>query len=508
MRKLWYITILILLSISITTPQLQAQQTQPMRNVAISIMIYPENTDQFVQWITPIIGNFHNLTIIAGKEYNKFDWLLHNQTRLNMLQNIGEVIPLTGFMQTDLPQDRINYLQQTVIDEWINHTGKPPQGIFAFQPDTTISNYLKTQNVSYIMGYCFDQYLIDWMTMRGGWQLPYYASSTNALAPENTTDKGTVVLPWLTWDWIDSFTLDHCYDTHLVDVSVLPLQNYTNYVIQLIDRNTQSCSPMSYTAFSFEFDWLNYLGRLDKAETVLRYLLNNSSIQKLSCGNFTQWFKTNYQKTPTYTVDFTSPNSQQRIEWYYTIQGRAAKTNGSIVSYVNYQKQLTDKFTQSRSTVILEQPYSTSNCIDNSLRFDVDALAGAPNRQPTTTYPISFLGSPKDFIDQTQISPTPTPTAIPIPNQTPKPTATITPSASPTILPEPDQTPTETLTPQLTATTTLSPTETASLTPTAEPTAKPPQTETTSPIIYVLLALAINNTIIFTALWKKCRKQK
>jgi hypothetical protein len=409
------LTIVIICLPLLTVPPIHAQTTQ-MKNVAITIRIFPENYESFIQWILPYAENFHNFTLIIGNENNNFTWFLHNQTRIDTLTRYGEVIPFTEFMQVLKPQDRTDYLQKNVIDEWVNHTGKPPVGIFTFQPDTYICNWLKVQNVSYVMGYCFDQYLIDHMTMRGGWQLPYYASTSNVLMPENTTEGGTVILPWLTWDWIDSFTLNHCYDTHIVDGIILPVESFTDYIMQLIEENSKSCQPYSYTAFSFEYDWLKYLGRLDNASTVLDYLLNNSNFEKLSCGNFTQWFNANYPTTPNYQINFSSPHSKQTIEWIYKLNGRVARTNSSIVSYVNYSNQNFDPYLIAASNVALDQPYSITNCIDNSLLFSVNALGGAPNRAPITNQPIPYTGNLKDFINLEIIQPSPT-------DETPNPTS-------------------------------------------------------------------------------------
>lgn len=53
--------------------------------------------------------------------------------------------------------------------------------MFDFQPDTYTVNYCETKNMTYVTGYCFDQYAVDWMTERGGWQSPYYASHDHIL---------------------------------------------------------------------------------------------------------------------------------------------------------------------------------------------------------------------------------------------------------------------------------------------------------------------------------------
>jgi hypothetical protein len=223
MKKPALIAIIVIMLLVPLLSSCNASATTTMRNVSISIELDPLTYDDFITWIQPHAQNFSNFTIIVMQDNDTFDWFLKNQTRVNQLTTIGEVIPGTGYLQRLPPQDRISFVNDT-LQSWRDHVGYVPSGFFMFQPDTLIINFLKSQNVSYFLGYCFDQYQIDWMSMRGGWQLPYYASQINALMPENQTEGGVVVLPWLTWDWRDSFTVSHNYDTHPVDTTSIPFK--------------------------------------------------------------------------------------------------------------------------------------------------------------------------------------------------------------------------------------------------------------------------------------------
>lgn len=152
-----------------------------------------------MQWISPY-SSFHNYTFLINPEEGDYTWLTENETRLDFLTSLGEVIPATPYaIQQYTLESRIDIFNRT-INEWKDKLGHAPIGFFMYQPDTYSLNFLRANGINYSMGYCFDQYVVDFMTMRGGWQLPYYANSQNALMPENKTEGGMVVLPWLTWE--------------------------------------------------------------------------------------------------------------------------------------------------------------------------------------------------------------------------------------------------------------------------------------------------------------------
>lgn len=409
-------------------------QSAGMRNIAIQIMVSPTTYDAFVSWITPFTANFHNFTIIVELDNGNYDWFLHNSTRVNFLTSIGEVIPdiSADFIIQFTPATRLDYLNFT-IDQWINSSiGSPPQGIFMYQPDTYFINAAEQRGIKYVMGYCFDQYQVDYMTMRGGWQLPYYASSINALMPENSTSGGVVVLPWLTWDWIDSFTVSHLYETEPAFFGGVTTANGANNVIALMDKTLDSTLPFGYVTNGFSFDWYYSLdqsynfGLLNMESTIITHFVSNSSYQILSGGNFTNWFKNTYSSTPTYHINYTSPFSGETIEWYYDNESRIARYNGTVVSYVDYTRQQPDKYLTDVATVNSSMPISNTNSIDNSLQFSVDALGGGKYGAPVVSNGISYSGMLSDFPEyyhlQSSTSSPKLPTTTPTPSPTPTPT--------------------------------------------------------------------------------------
>jgi hypothetical protein len=397
MKKSALIIIIAFLLLAPLVSSFNASATTAMRNVSISIELLPSVYDEFITWIQPLTQDFSNFTIILMQDYdNTYDWFLQNQTRINQLATIGEVIPGTIYLQTRTPQDRIAFLNDT-INSWKNYVGYPPSGFFMFQPDTLAINFLESQGVTYVVGYCFDQYQVDWMSMRGGWQLPYYASQINALMPENQTQDGVVVLPWLTWDWKDSFTVGHNYNTHPVDTTFIPVENNTDYILNLLKENLNACSPVAYSAFSFEFNWTKSLNLIDNVSALLTNIIADESYMKLSCGNFTQWFKTTYTTTPTYNVNFTSPNSNQSIEWFFNVNSRISRLSGIVVSYVNYQNQVADKYLTETAEIDFSEPNMRNHPIDNSLTFTIDALGGGELRAPSNQNGIFYSNNLTDF---------------------------------------------------------------------------------------------------------------
>jgi hypothetical protein len=471
-----FICVIIVLLICLTAAFGNASYAEPLKqkNCGITIFLQEDTFDNFTRWIQPFTTNFHNFTFIISQNYD-YTWFLNNQTKRQQLSDIGEAIPGVGPLQTFQPSERITFLEY-LISQWQLYTGAKPQGIFMFQPDTVSLNYLRLQGINYVVGYCFDQYEIDWMTMRGGWQLPYYASSISALMPENASERGVLVYPWLTWDWVDSFTLDHVYDTHPFDVTGTRVENKTDYVLRLINDTLNNAEPLGYAAFSFEFGWIDSLGLLNQTGQILQGILD-ADYGKMALGNLTVWFRNQYQTTPTYAMNFTSPNSGTSIEWLYELAGRVARVNDSIVSYVNYSRQTSDPYLTEYAPINFSKPNASPNVIDNSLTFTIDALGGGKNRAPIRDSATVYDGNLADFLspnpeptEKPTLTPTQTPAPTPTPTERPSPTTTPTSTPSPTQTPTPTEIPSPSAAEQPTATPSATPTTIFTPEPTATPT--------------------------------------
>lgn len=239
------------------------------------------------------------------------------------------------------------------------------------------------------------------MTMRGGWQLPYYASPLHVLKPNNVHPKGVVVFPHVTWDWVASFTHDHGYNTHILSAYVMFNRNSSlalNYIISISEETLEKTTPFGFVSIQAEWDWaVVRLGLIDETSALIDYFVSKG-YRCWTYEDVAKWFLTNYDFTPSYHLIFTSPAFQnETIEWFYCLNFRVARINSKVVSYVDYTMQENDALLIQKSVINTSKPPSPENCFDNSLTFKIDALGGASNRAPIKTKPYTYTGSLKDF---------------------------------------------------------------------------------------------------------------
>jgi hypothetical protein len=390
-------TLIIMMVSSSSISQTKADITT-QKNVTITVIVYPNSTDAFVNWASSNFPTFHDFTIVVGAYLNTYTWLFENLTKYNSLTPYGEVIPLYGFSQDYPTAQRLIHLRDEVLTPWFEGIGEYPKGLFQFIPDTYTSNYLKTLGINYIIGYCFDQYLIDHMTMRGGWQLPYYASNYNALVPNNAS-FGTTIYPWMAWDWIDSFYNSHEIDTHPMDLlSEAEITNRTAYSLALIDASLNSITPIPYLNFGVEYDWLlTNATVMDEAEAIINSIVANTDYAKMRISEFDDLFRTVYHYTPSYSVNFTSPLSGDNIEWYYSQNYRIARINNTIVSYVDYRNQASDKYLTTYEPTNHTAPTTLTNTINTSLEFTIDDLGGGEYRAPIQNNSVVYIGTLSNY---------------------------------------------------------------------------------------------------------------
>lgn len=322
--------------------------------------------DPFAKWNFILWQPYHNLDDEAFVEF---------------LKARGLLIGADGYMQLLSTQEREN-----LIDKMVNAFAARNivlKGFFMFQPDTYTMNYAySTYDFEYFVGYCFDQYLIDYMTMKGGWQLPYYHSADHALKPAQD-NKGLVVFPHATWDWVSSFTFSHHLSTQVL--GVYP-QIYSepsqaiDYCLRLIDETLSCSQPFGYAAAMFEWVWI--INRQDLNETATEYYRQIINRYGLICQLYNEtasWFKTNYPVTPTYHVSFTSPYDNQHVEWYLDLNHRIARVGDYVCSYLVFDNQI-DRWSSNVAYVNFGEAPSETNCIDNSLEFEIDDLGGGLHR--------------------------------------------------------------------------------------------------------------------------------
>jgi hypothetical protein len=79
------------------------------------------------------------------------------------------------------------------------------------------------------------------------------------------------------------------------------------------------------------------------------------------------------------------------------MKSRIARIGQKIVSYVDYRSQAPDKYLVQAGFIDYLAPRTESNCIDNSLRFEIDALGGGNNRAPIKTKTYNYAGELQYF---------------------------------------------------------------------------------------------------------------
>jgi hypothetical protein len=352
--------------------------------------------DQLSDWLHVL--NFRNFTFVVAEGVTN-EYILKNSTRLAILKQYGEIIPRLPLMQGYAPDNRILNANFT-LSEFTNALGYAPKGVMDWVPDTYTSRYLLTRGVEYYQGYTFDQYNIDRITTRGGFQMPYYANSSNILCP-NLDSNGMIVLPHSTWDWSASFTVSHNLQLHplnLMNMKYVGNQTAENYFLSLVDNTLSGSEPFGYVTIQFEWSWLMQDGDAWRTLDWLQTLLSTRPFYTyLTFEGTAEWFKTNYSRTPTYRINFTSPYDETRIEWYNSLSSRVARIGNNVVSYVDYTDQQPDRYLTNYSPISWDSPANATNSIDNSLSFKIDALGGGYLRAPVSSESVPYDGDLESF---------------------------------------------------------------------------------------------------------------
>jgi len=368
-------------------------------SITIGHLATPSCYDALLTWLKDI--NYSKFTFTLHEW--KWNEVLNNATLLNALKSHGELIGYIGYMQGEDFARRRNIIDW-YISNWTSKVGYCPKGVFmGFHPDTYTVNYCLSKGLIYVQGYCFDQYLIDYMSMRGGWQAPYYASLGHVLVPSSEQDCSNkmIIFPHNIWDWRASFEEGHCYNTHLWDVMYYtPFSNFPDalaYMLDLIYKTEENLNPFGYVCVQHEFDFMlqynltselkNYYGRIIDLGYTMQ-MFNETA----------ECFKRTYKKNPIYEIDFNSPLNGKRVEWYYSPNCRITRYDGNkIVGFINYKQQQIDKYLTSTGIVDVNLGSFPGNCFDNSLNFDIDSFGNGLFRAPSLDNYVMFDGRLCDF---------------------------------------------------------------------------------------------------------------
>jgi len=327
---------------------------------------------------------------------NAFDIWIDNKTRLDKLKEYGEVIPRLAYMQQRTQDDKITYTDN-VFGNWLEKVGYYPSGIFDYTfPDTFVANHVKDKyGCIYYQGVTFDAYRVDYCSSVGSWQLPYYYDEGNIMLPRKS-GRSLVMLPHNLWDWYASFVVSQNVNTHpenLLNDTIKDPEQARNYFFNLIDANAQACEPFAYASIQVEYCWICDYNIEPYVKSWFADLLTKD-YDFMSYKEVASWFMAHYDSNPVYQIDFVSPFNNERIEWYWSTKYRIARHNGCVVSFLEYDKQGTDKY------LFLAQPINwgksgnpsdPDNTIDLSLNLTINAL------RPKTTGSYAYTGRLDQF---------------------------------------------------------------------------------------------------------------
>ncbi|PVX26592.1 MAG: hypothetical protein CW691_00895, partial [Candidatus Bathyarchaeum sp.] len=369
----------------------QSEQDNTTKILNLGMIIHDLNDNErkeCMNWISQF-DPFTKWNFILWTPYEN----LEDATFINFLKERGLLLAADGYMQYWTPSQREN-MMDSMISKFSTHN-VTLNGLFMFQPDTHTMNYLYSQyNFEYYVGYCFDQYVIDYMTMKGGWQLPYYHNSEHSLRPA-MDNQGLVVFPHLTWDWISSLTDSHHLNTHILDAYRCfnsDSSQTIDYCLGLINESLSCSKPFGYTCTMFEWELMQ--NDPDLIETTTNYynqiIMQHGSICQLY-NETTSWFKLNYDKTPTYEVTFTSPYDGKQVEWSLDTNYRIARVGNNVKSYVVFKNQK-EYWLNNRGNVDFEKAPDENNGINNSLEFVIDDLGGGVDRDSPKGGSVEYTG--------------------------------------------------------------------------------------------------------------------
>ncbi|UCC58004.1 MAG: hypothetical protein JSW14_06500 [Candidatus Bathyarchaeum sp.] len=381
----------------------KSDQVDPAKIFNLGMIIHDLNDtgrQECMNWISQF-DPFTKWNFILWEPFEN----LNDTTFINFLKTRGLLLGATGYMQYQPLNTRESNID-AIIDNF-NAKNITLKGMFMFQPDTYTLNYLYAQyGFEYYVGYCFEQYVLDYMTMKGGWQLPYYHNSEHALKPAED-NQGLVVFPHETWDWVSSLTSSHHLYTHILGAYRQFNDNSSqavDYCLRLINESLSSSEPFGYACTMFEWELIK--NDLDLIETTTLYyqqIINQHNPICQLYNETTSWFKQNYDKTPTYQVAFTSPYNDEQIEWYLDLNYRIARVENRVKSYVIFEDQK-EYWLNQVCNVDFGELANETNCIDNSLEFEIDDLGGGFERDSPKGGSIYYTGNLADFYSFNPVS--------------------------------------------------------------------------------------------------------
>lgn len=363
--------------------------------MSLYLEIPNETMNELLDWLEQV--NYRKWTLVL-KSWGKNN-AFFNRTFIEEIKQYGELTPALPFgIQTRPPEDR-KAIVDNLFNKWKTYVGYEPRGGFQFQPDTCVCNHILEKGCSYWQGYCFDQYsVVDWMGMRGGWQMPYYASEDNALVPK-PEGRGLIIFPHNTLDWRASFELNHEFNTHILNAMSM-FDNYAGalgYLIELLDRTLNNITPFGYAMIQHEWMWVRRCGLLDELKNYTLTVMNSPYLFQ-TVNETAKWFKQHYMSNPSYYVNFVTPYHEKKVEWLWTRNFRVTRYDEQyVVGYVDYTRQNVDPYINKSANVDFQGERNQTNKICTNLEFLIDDFGNATYRAPPKGNRMIFTGALEDF---------------------------------------------------------------------------------------------------------------
>jgi hypothetical protein len=312
----------------------------------------------------------------------------------------GCIVPELSFMQTLQPSEREQAVDAR-FTAFKSVSGSYPSGIFSFQLDTYTLNYLRDKfKVDFAVGNICDQVNIDFMSLRGGFAMPYYASRRHSLVPARVRDDASVlVVPPFAVAPTNRYHFDN---NHLIDLY--------NQGVDAEEFKYVSLNYPFFTPFFLELDWLI---NLNSAEALRLFTESYSWVYEnfhvVTAEEFAEIFESSFSVTPQYHFVYTSSSLDDfpetkgwKIEWLMSSDCRIARVGDKVVSALSYKVQSEDPFLASSKKINFmgsrfgEDP---NNIVRTDLSFDIDALWQSEygNRTLKKTGYAVYTGRLEDF---------------------------------------------------------------------------------------------------------------
>jgi hypothetical protein len=339
------------------------------RYAITTFVVAPELIDEQVQLLRSV--GAYNVTIVCREsEPDKA------QPIYDAFRGYADcIVPELSFMQTLTPSKR-----EQVVDSRFrvlkSVSGSYPSGVFSFQLDTYTLNYVRDKfNVNFAVGNVWDQVDIDFMSLRGGFATPYYASRHHNLIPAATRDEASVlVIPPFAIAPTDRYHFDN---NHLIDLY--------NHEVGMEEFKYVSLNYPFFTPFFLELDWLI---NLNNTEALRLYTESYTWVYKnfnvITAEQFAKIFESRFPATPEYHFTYASSNLSAfqetkgwKIEWLMSPDCRIARVDDKVVSALNYNVQNADPFLSSNKSINFmgsrfgEDP---NNVVHTDLSLDIDDL--------------------------------------------------------------------------------------------------------------------------------------